>query len=184
MRVPLSLRLWSRICVPAAIIAGHVLFASDPAARFDCWFETPRIAASREISLLRRPWIDSGIDRRRAAQAQNILQHLGAGEKLRLATRWRHHLQSDRQARRGESARQRQGRAADQRDGIDDAEPLDVIVEFLARAFGDIAVLDRKRRDDGRRRQQQIVGSEKIPACARSSRRAALRRAQAARRSA
>ena len=42
----------------------------------------------------------------------------------------------DRQAGRGEPAGQRQRRAADQRDRVDDAEPLDVIVELLAGAFG------------------------------------------------
>src|SRR5882672_9507216 len=93
-----------------------------------------RLLTMRKI-LLRRPWID----RRRAAQAQNVLQQPGASEKLGLAARRRHHLQSDRQARRGESARQRQRGTANQRNRIDDAEPLDVVVEFLARTFGDIA---------------------------------------------
>ena len=49
----------------------------------------------RQRSLFRRP----RIDRRGAAHAQNILQHLGAGEQLCLAARRRHHLQADRQAR-------------------------------------------------------------------------------------
>ena len=55
---------------------------------------TQERAPHHEESLLRRP----RIDRRGAADAQNILQHPGAGEQLRLAARRRHHLQSDRQA--------------------------------------------------------------------------------------
>ena len=87
------------------------------------------------------------------------------------------HLQSDRQAGCGEAAGQRQRRAAGQRDRIDDAEPFDIIVELLAVAFGDVAVLDRERRHDGRRAQQQIVGLEELQRALPSSRRAAPRRA-------
>ena len=47
-----------------------------------------------EELFFRRPWID----RRGAAEAENILEHPGAGEQLRLAARWRHHLEPDRQA--------------------------------------------------------------------------------------
>src|SRR5438552_17515848 len=48
-----------------------------------------RAPPHHEEILLGRPWVGSRIDRRRAAYAQNILQHLGAGEKLRLAARRR-----------------------------------------------------------------------------------------------
>ena len=44
--------------------------------------------------LLRRP----RIDRRGAADAEDILEHPGAGEQLRLAAGRRHHLEADRQA--------------------------------------------------------------------------------------
>ena len=92
------------------------------------------------------------IDRRGATQAQDVFQHPGAREKLRVAAWRRHHLQADRQTRGGEPARQRQRRATGEGDRIDDAEPLDIIVECLAGAFADIAVLDREWRNDRRGR--------------------------------
>ena len=53
-------------------------------------------------------------------------------------------LQPDRQAGCREAAGQRQRRAAHQRDRVDDGEPLDIVVELLAGAFGDVAVFDRE----------------------------------------
>jgi dTDP-4-amino-4,6-dideoxygalactose transaminase len=95
----------------------------------------------------------------------DILCALGLSQlsKLdRFAARRRHHLQSDRQSRCGEAAGQRQCRTAYQRDGVDDAEPLDVVIELLAVAFGDVAVLDREGRHNGRGRQQQVVLLEEL----------------------
>src|SRR4051794_9476883 len=120
------------------------------------WRWPSRRRTAPDLPLLRSP----RIDRRGTAQTKNVLEHTCAREQLRLAAGRCHDLQADRQARGSKAARHRQGRAAHQRDRIDDAEPLDVIVERLAGAFGDIAVLDRKRRDDGRRREQQIVALE------------------------
>jgi len=57
-------------------------------------------SASLSLSLFGSP----RIDRRGPAQAQNILQQLGAGEQPGLAARRSYHLQADRQAGCGEAA--------------------------------------------------------------------------------
>ena len=63
------------------------------------------------------------IDRRRAAQAKDILQRLGGAKDARFAARRTGDLQADRQVLLGETAGQRQRGAACDRDRIGDRQP-------------------------------------------------------------
>src|SRR5882724_823997 len=67
---------------------------------------------------------DARLDRRRAFEAEHILQLLGGGENARLAARRTGNLQADRKMFAGEAARQRKRGSACHRDRVGDEQPL------------------------------------------------------------
>src|SRR6266487_2599429 len=103
---------------------------------------------------------DAWIDWRGTAQPENVLQRLRGAKDARLAARRTGDLQADRQVLLGKAARQRHRGAACDRDRIGDREPFDIVRKLVAVHLGDVAVLDRVRRDHRRGREQQVVSVE------------------------
>src|SRR4051812_8991087 len=104
----------------------------------------------------------SRIDRHHRLEPENVLEKLGTRKQPRLAAAGRDDLNADGKGLTREAGRNRDRWAANERRRMGDGEPVDIIVETVAVAFCDVALLDREWRDDGGRAEQQIIGFEEV----------------------